>query len=59
MNHPPIINAIAATILINPANCATLTPTLARTIGVQDACRNNRTTTPAATFTALQEVQYP
>ena len=59
MSHPPIINAIAATILRNPTNCATLTPVLGRIIGVQDRCRNNRTTPPAATFTGLQEVLYP
>ena len=59
MSHPPIVNAIAATMLRNSMNCATLTPTLRRTIRVQDVCRNNRTTPQAATFTALQEVQYP
>jgi hypothetical protein len=56
MSHPTIINAVAVTMLRNPVNCATLTPTLGNTIRVQDRCRNNRTTRPAATPTALQEV---
>ena len=57
MNHETIIDDVAAaTMLRNHANCATLSPTLGTTIRVQDRCRNDRMTRPAATFTALQEV---
>ena len=59
MNHTTIVNAVAGTMLRCPSNCATLTPVLERTIGVEHRCRNNRTTRPAATVTKMREVQCP
>ena len=59
MNHMPLINADNAILLSNRPDCATLTPVLERTIGVEHRCRNNRTTRPAATVTKMREVQCP
>ena len=59
MKRTPISNTVAVTMLRNPANCATLAPAIKSGTGVQDRCRNNRATLPAATFKPTQEVQYP